>query len=457
MKKVFYVFVFWCALSPLFSQVDLYSARQAASLAVTNSLSNRLNRQALDVAYKSARLSVGQFLPVFDFSWSEDETKKLGSTDSSAKSFSANVSQLIFDGGKTKIAWDLGKANAYYKIREFESSVNQLKAQAINKYNECVLLQEQIKIQEGLEENAQIQLNIVEEEYRLGEALETDYLEYLISFRKIQDQKRQTIRDFNNELLSLKVLLNFDNETSLVLHGFEETDDEDFYLEGKQDKLWAICQSANPSIRKLDSELYYHQKEYEFSKKTYMPQVQFKGGVNFSGSAYPLFAPRYTAKIQIDFNNNPLVPVSYSAGSGFEDGRLTDFNQGVQTTLSAKPEYFVSRQSLKISLMAKKEEASDTKRALYSQICQKISSHDSNIDLKRRLSETLELQTRRLEVSREQVESGEIKRIDYLEAMEEIAQTQIQLMKVKTSLLSDQMQLELDCALDFGGLKNVCM
>ena len=107
--------------------------------------------------------------------------------------------------------------------------------------------------------------------------------------------------------------------------------------------------------------------------------------------------------------------------------------------------------------MAKKEEASDTKRALYSQICQKISSHDSNIDLKKRLSETLELQTRRLEVSREQVESGEIKRIDYLEAMEEIAQTQIQLMKVKTSLLSDQMQLELDCALDFGGLKNVCM
>ena len=53
----------------------------------------------------------------------------------------------------------------------------------------------------------------------------------------------------------------------------------------------------------------FKEKEYDFSKKTYLPQVQFLGGVSFSGEDYPLYAPQYTAKIEVSFNNNPLIPI----------------------------------------------------------------------------------------------------------------------------------------------------
>ena len=41
----------------------------------------------------------------------KDDTKKIGSTDTSVKSFSVNVSQLLYDGGKTKLTYTMNKAD----------------------------------------------------------------------------------------------------------------------------------------------------------------------------------------------------------------------------------------------------------------------------------------------------------------------------------------------------------
>lgn len=459
MKKII-IFLYFLIFSliQIYTQVHLYGPEQAATFVIANSYSNLLNKQSLDAAYKSARFSVGQFLPSFNFSWSEDDTKKIGSTDTSVKSFSVNVSQLLYDGGKTKLTYTMNKVGAYYKIKEYEQSINELKLKAINQFNSCILLQKQIEIQENLEENAQLQLAIIEEEYKLGEALESDYLEYLISYKKIQDKKKQYQRDYNTQLLNFKLLLNIENETELVLYPTERMKDinTSYYLEPLTKNLWSIFKSVNPSLRKEKTELYYKEKEYDFSKKTYLPQVQFLGGVSFSGEDYPLYAPQYTAKIEVSFNNNPLIPIKYNVGAGFENDRITNLNHTTQTSIAVHPEYFINQSSLKIALEAKRQEVKDVEKSMFQSLYNKICAHDLNIDIQKRLEETLELQKKRLEISKQELTTGQIKRIDYLEALEDIAQTQIQIIELISSIESNVMELEIELGLDFGRLQNVC-
>ncbi len=443
---------FWVQNS--FSDVVISSAKEASEFALANSKSQHLQRLSLEAAAKSSRLALSEFLPKLDFSWSEDDSVKIGGSDSRSKSISANVTQMLFDGGKAKITYDMNNAESFYNLKLYETELNTFRSNVIDSYYSVIQLQKQVAIQDKLEENAKVQLDIIQKENELGLALENDFLEMLISFRKIQDEAKRYRRELRTKLRTFKVLIGLDVDSQITVT--EDLLEEELslpYLEEYTDALWTVLKNNNPAIKKSQTALYYAKQQYNYSNRLYFPTVSVNGSVSFSGTQYPLGNPSFTAKVIVNFDNNPLFPLSYQSGYGFNNKKLTSVSNSSSVSLSPQPGYFLGKRSEKISLSAKSESLKDEESSLYEQLFGKIASYDDSIDAIKRGTETIELQKRRLEVSREQVSKGLMKKIDYLELMEQLAQQEISLMQSEISRKSIVREIEIFLCIPFGGLK----
>ncbi len=446
------IFIFLLA-DKVFSDVVISSAEEAAQFAVSHSKSQHLQRLSLETSAKSSRLAVTDFLPKLDLSWTEDDSVKIGGADSRSKSISANVTQMVFDGGKAKITYDMNRAESFYNLKVYETELNAFRSNVINSYYAVIQLQKQVVIQEKLEENARIQLEIIQKELELGLALENDCLEMLIQYRKIQDDVKKYKRELRTKERNFKVLLGLDAESQIMVTESVFEEESVPYLEKYVDLLWQILKNNNPALKKSQTALYYAQQQYNYSNRLYFPNVSVNCGLSFSGTQYPLSNPSVNAKIIINFDNNPLFPFSYQSGFGFNKKKLTSLSNSSSLSLSAQPGYFLGKKAEKIQLSAKSESLKDEELSLYEQLFDKIASHDDCIDSIERGKETIRLQTRRLEVSREQVSKGLMKKIDYLELMEQLAGQETALMQSEISRKSLVREIEIFLCIPFGGLK----
>lgn len=439
--------------SVCYAQVYLNSPQDAAEFAVQNSNSYKLNMLSLETAFKSSKLAIQDFLPKFDFSWSEDDSVKTGGSDSRSKTISVSVNQFVFDGGKNKITYDMNKAESYYNIKNFEQELDTFRSSAINQYYVCIQLQKEADIKSELENNALAQLEILKKEYELGITLENDYLEYLISYRKIQDETKQKRRELRTEYRKFKVLLGLEPKAELIISEPKECDEDIPYLEGYTERLWQMLKSNSPGVKKSVTALYYTRQKYLYSKRVYYPEVSFEGGISFSGTEYPLNNPSYNAKVVISFSNNPLFPLAVSNGYGFNNKQLTSVSNSSSVSVSPQPGYYSSLSANRISLKAQEQSLKDEENELYETLFEKIASYDDNVDNVLRTKETISLQERRLVVSKEQVEKGEMKRIDYLDELTELSEQKISLLQSETQQHSIVRDLEISLCIPFGGLK----
>ena len=175
--------LFFCTAAPMFSDTVFRSAEEAALYAVSHSKEYLLKKEYVEAAYKAACRAVQDFLPSLNMSWSENDAVKIGGADSRSKSIQLSVRQLVTDGGRRIVLYNMNKTDAYYAVKAYEQELQAFQSSVIDQYGACLQQNEIIKIKSDLEKNASMQLEIIKKEYDLGLALENDYLEYLISFK----------------------------------------------------------------------------------------------------------------------------------------------------------------------------------------------------------------------------------------------------------------------------------
>ncbi len=448
------IVLFCCFLGQLHPQISIKSSREAADFAVANSNIYSLKRLMLESSAKSARLSISEFLPKLDLSWTEDDSVKVGGADTRAKSISAGVTQLVFDGGKAKLAYDMNKTASYYNLKLYESELNRFRSSVIDSYYEILQLQQQVMIQDQLESNAKIQLDIMKKETELGLALETDYFEYLISFNKIQDETKQYKRELRTKLRTFKILIGLEITSEVIV---TDSVEEDMIflpcLEDNIDYLWQILKNNSPIIKKSRAEFFYAEKQYLYSNRIYMPNISLNGNVAFSGTAYPLNNPNYTAKVIISFPSNSLFPISLQNGYTINQHRLAAVNNSASVSVIPQPDFFVNKRTERISLNSKRQDLHDEETALYESLFEKVAMYDDCVDAIERLKDTIQLQEKRLLANKLRLEKGLLKKIEYLELLQQLAQQKITLAKSEISIKSIVRELEIMLCIPFGGLK----
>ena len=451
-KKIVIPLLF-CYVALAFSETVFRSPEEATEFAVSNSKEYRLKKLYVEASYKAARIALQEFLPSFNASWSENDAVKIGGTDSHSKSLQFSARQVVGDGGKRIVAYKMNKTDAYYAVKTYEQELQAFQSSVINQYCLCLRQQEIIKIKNDLEKNAATQLEIIKEEYRLGIALENDYLEYLISFRKIQNDKKRAERELRTQMRVLKSIIDMAADEELRLENALTGGADIPYLEPHIAELWHMTDERNPAIKKAEAALHYAEQRYKYTKLFFLPEVAVEGGVSFSGTAYPLNKPSYSLKLSLNFQNVPFVPTTIGNGYGFNKKQLVGLDNSLSAGIVPDTNYFIKHNIGKIALEREGEQLRLQKNAVHEQLFEKAAAYDDGKDSIERISESILLREKRLAVSAEQVEKGEMKRVDYLAELMELAEEKINRIAAETAVRAALRDIEIVLCVPFGGLQ----
>ena len=440
------------------AQVVICSVQEAMKFAEQNSKLHKLQKENALLNLQNARFAVSAFLPQFDIAWSESDMSKYASTDTRNKNILFSITQTIFNGGKNKFAYDMARSSAAYQYAEYEQSLQNFKASIIKQYYDYMLQMSLVEIRRDLLNNAEQQLAILKSEYELGMRIENDYLEYSISVMKLRDVFRQTERDMRMTLRALKILLGEDVDSDIIISRIPFPDDnDDMLLEPYAVHIWNIIKRESLELQKNRMDLYFSKKQLAYSRRVYFPEISLTGSISFSGTRYPLTEPSYSIKMNINFQNNPFLPLQIANGYGIDKNGLNNVSNSMSASGKFPVSYFISRKMENISLAQQAQNVHDSEVLLHETVLSMIASHDDCIDSIKRIYETLELYNRRLTVSKMEVDRGELKRIDYLEELEKYAEEQINLAQAQCNLVFSSYEIELLANIQPGGLKHVCL
>ena len=110
MKFTRLLIIFILLETKVYSQIHFKNCEETVNYALKNAQNYSLNLLYSQTALKAAKLAISDFIPTLDFSFSEDDSVALNSTDSKNKSISLNVNYKVFDGGKKLITYRMNKA-----------------------------------------------------------------------------------------------------------------------------------------------------------------------------------------------------------------------------------------------------------------------------------------------------------------------------------------------------------
>jgi outer membrane protein TolC len=238
-------------------EIIFYSAADAASFAARNSRVYILQRQNALLNMSIARFSIQDFLPALDFSISESDSTTLLAGDSRTKTIQASISQTIFNAGKSTLTYNMNRSNALYGYRDYELSLQNFRSEVISIYYQYLLQKELIEIKEELVTAAKAQLIILEKEVELGITLETDYLEYLISYVQIEFDRDQSIRDLHNLERRFKNVLGLGEQVLFEIRDLLFANTDHFLIEPHNSRLLAIVLRNSLDLKKQDISIYF--------------------------------------------------------------------------------------------------------------------------------------------------------------------------------------------------------
>ncbi|GHV96651.1 hypothetical protein AGMMS50293_29710 [Spirochaetia bacterium] len=460
MKRLRYPVIFWVffftALSGYAQDVVFTTPNDAVNFAVQNSQVYMLQKQKTLENMKAAKFGFQDFLPSFTFGLSETDNTSLLSADTRSKSFEASINQDIFDGGKKKLAYDMNRLSSLYAYQDYESALRAFSSDIMSQYYQLLMQMQMVSIKEELVGAAKSQLDIIQKEVEIGITLETDYLEYLISYMQIEYDRDQSKRDLQTLERKFKIVIDLPEEAKLTINDRTYDSFTYFYYELYTEFLWAIIRNGSTEIKKQYLALEFTRKQQIYTRRWYIPKVSAQGGITFTGEAYPLTEPKYSFKLNFEFVNAELFPLRLSNGYGFDRERLSNVTNSASVNLNPNPAYGVQRKLADISLLETNIQRVQTEKNLRETVFDLIISHDNSLRSADIAERTIAILEKRVEFSLHQVEQGEKKRIEYLEELITMAQTKIARIEYHTQAAAQERALEILAGFPFGDLQNVC-
>jgi outer membrane protein TolC len=446
-----------CVMGPVRAQeLVIGSAAEAAEFAFSNSQTWRLRRQNALLNLGTAKAGIQDFLPSFNFSLSESAGPAILSGDSRTKSLSFSLSQQVFDGGKRKLAWEAGRLSALYGMQEFEDEYRGFLSSIMSLYCQYLLLRETGAIRAELLVQAEEQLAILRRETELGLGLETDYLEYENSCLEIEQERDQGLRDLAALERRFKAALSLDTAASLTVTGGLSGAGDYFFYEPLLDRLWVLVRDSSVAMKKLRYEAEYGRKQYDYSRRWFLPSVGLEGSVSFSGDSYPLTEPQYSLRLSFDFSGLDFLSAGVSGGGGFDRAGPRQLSNGLSLGLRPLPAYSLGQKQAELSLAESALGLKQAEQELRESLYELVISHDNTLRSAYNTEQRVALMEKRLSFSRLQLEKGEKKRIDYLAELSGLAQAKIALADYLTQAAAMERSLEIQTGFPFGGLMDAC-
>lgn len=461
MKKLVAIFTWLYLVIPLFSQVVLSSGQEAISLALENSQDQHYQQMMALEQMRNATLSVKDFLPQFGVSYSESDAVNVGQVDSRSKSLQFTVRQLIFDGGQAWNQYQLDKIGSLFNYEASLQSLEEFKGGILDGYQGIVMQQRVVDIKKRLKEAGFARLAVLAKELELGLAREIDYLDYLISCRKLEQEEELAQEALEIQVESFRQSLGLAYGTRLIVENHGEKRDEAGELEKIYpvfphfEKILALTVSYSPALRqqKLEYEASVQQKK--LASKWFVPNISLEGSMSLSGREFPLREPDFSLRIKVSFDRNTLFPVSNTTSMGFDQQRLRSLGNAASGNLNPQINYFSQKRLNSIALLQKQLSLETSEEKLRDSLRELLLNFDNSYENYLFSKESLGIQQKKVEINWQKLENGAVTEMDYLQSLIELSSMEIQLVELQSNLVSLLRTIELSAGITPGGLDEI--
>ena len=325
---------------PALSLLILYSAaaqdkqnlslnfEEAGRLAVAASAELKYYRAQRALREGAWVLSLRAFLPQVSFSVSEDERLSLISSDSFIKTYSINMEQLLFDGGRTRTQRNMERAELALLADELKWNESAIIETALSVYRQILSSRMIVAIRTEALVSLRQQHRILKEELALGMVIPLDLV-----------QAEITVREAELELEFMKLQLEEQEEQFVDFLGLEAmpelSEQADIYRSPAipdTETVRRLALSRNPGLSKLTHSILQKETEAKYASRTWIPTLKAMGTYSISGQRYPLNRQSWTMGFSLSF-----ASPWFNAGAGGNLGWEHPYDKTARVQSSVSP------------------------------------------------------------------------------------------------------------------------
>ena len=428
-------------------------------MAVETSSLIRSSRNSLELAVLGRGLSYRDFLPVIKFTYSDSRQINTFAPDSDSLRLGVNLSQPLFNGGRTLKSLESGDAGIETAKAALEESIRKVSDESWRLYHELLLTSEKLGLQRELLGISRRQLEVAEEKLSMGIITELDHLESLIEISNLETE----ILDTENDLRSRS-----DDFTALIglEPGFAAS--EELNLTGSIDREYpglrlfiedrphyaSLGRRRNPDLQRMRLELKQLKSKLEIIQCSWIPRLSLETSLSAGGGSFPLQHPDCSFSLKIDFPFSPL-PSDITAGGGMRSERQNSSVVSGGVGILPDASFILDEKSAALRLRQAAESLAERQLSLEQDIASALEDLDH---LRRRLGnsrETLKLLERRLILMETMNSIGEITELELLDARTRYFEQEISIREAVFELLLHERKFERLTGLDPGELQNI--
>ncbi|MCL2318483.1 MAG: TolC family protein [Treponema sp.] len=377
------------------------------------------------------------YLPRLSISASEDDRLSVTGTDSFLKSYSLNVDQLLWDGGRLSLSRRMEKAELDLAGSRLKQMAQDVADSAVSGYRDVLRGRQVLEIREKARESLEEQLRIMQREFDLGMAREADLLEAEI-----------TVAQAGLEILSLSMDLEEAEQNLAEKLGLEKLPALSERIDTGRSPLLpdsaavrSLAESRNIDLAGLRYSVARRQAELKAASLSWVPSLRLTGTVGLNGRSYPLSRYSWSAGIVVDFSS-PWISGNLGATAGKDPPY--DKNARLQQTLSPAPDpaAVFSVRSAELALAYERTRYETTLKDVLA-AAERGVKKCSLLDRKRSLSlEALKLEGEKFRLAELRLSLGEITRVDLMEARLDYAKQESAVVEAAAVLLEAERELE---------------
>ena len=303
----------------------------AGRLAVASSLEIKNLRSQRALREGAWRLMLRAFFPQVSFAVSEDERLSLISSDSFTKTYSINLEQMVFDGGRTATVRKVERAELILLSDELKRSEGAVIETALVLYRKILSSGMIIQIREKAMISLMEQRRILAEELALGFVIPLDLTQAEITVREaeleleiMKIQKAEQESQFA-EYLGLEDVYELSEQIDI----YRTT----FVPDAKM--IYRAALSRNPDLKRMVHSVMQRETEAKLASRSWIPTVKAMGTYSVSGQHYPLNRQSWTVGLTVNISS-PWMSASAGGNAGWE--LPYDKTARVQSSISPLPD-----------------------------------------------------------------------------------------------------------------------
>lgn len=450
-RRIFYIMIIPISIILPQAGEKLYlDVRKSEDVAIENSPELKLLGSQQRIKGLIVNENWRNYFPTASVSWFRNSNVVENESDSRSQRVSLNLDQVIYDGGRRKLALQAAMHDLDLSKYDLLLSINDLKFKTRNAYYTILSNKAQLELQERSIERQKEQLKFAQRELKLGDTTEVQVLQISNRLNEIQLQHKRTEIAYSTGLEEFKILLRLPSSSEVNLKDrIEDGYDFQFKTISEKDLVDLAFRSRVEFDRTKAAEL-QALSEHEIAKSYYIPTFSV-------GSYYASAGDRYEPR-QREYGFNFKMSMALGANTVQDTSNYISRNQDTDRALTSSTTVGIydnlqyKRKIAQSGIAA--EQAKITRRQLDDIIRIEVHKalHNYNVTWESMLlaDENADSFDKRLKIKQRQVEIGEVRRVDlaeteifYLEAQKAKINTRVQFL-----LSVSQLEMAVGASLD---------